>query len=140
MRLTLSIALLPVLTGACVSIRPVIAPATFVTQQQPEVVWVNAGDHPDQMIPLARPTVVGDSLHGHWLATGDPIRVPLTRVTMIARQPDRRRTALLLASAAVVAGFIVWRAGDDSGLPSGCVFDPRSGWYCPDGGDGSRRR
>jgi|SRR5688572_13023545 hypothetical protein len=132
MQLTRLIVLIPCVTGACMTVRPVVAPASFVTQRQPEIVWVNAADHADQTIPLARPTVVGDSLHGQWLGTGDRVSLNLSRVTsMVARQPDRRRTALLVAGAALVAGFVVWRSRDDSGLSSGCVFDPRSGWYCP---------
>jgi hypothetical protein len=93
-------------------------------------VWVQAVDHP-HAIPLGRPTVSGDSLHGLWLGTAERVTLPLSKVTMMARQPDRRRTALLAVGAALVAGFIVWRATDDTGPSSGCVFDPRSGWYCP---------
>jgi hypothetical protein len=123
--------LLPCCTAACVSVRPVLAPATFVSQQQPELVWVHAADHAAHPIPLGQPRVVGDSLHGLWVGTGERLSLPLSGVQMVARQPAKGRTALLVASAALVAGFIVWRASDDSGLPSGCVFDARSGWYCP---------
>lgn len=132
MRLTRLIALLPCVTGACMTVRPVLAPANFVSQKQPEIVWVNAIDHADQTIPLGRPTVVGDSLHGQWLGTGDRVSLGLSRVTsMVARQPDRRRTTLLVAGAALLAGFIAWRARNARGPSGSCVFDPRYGWYCP---------
>lgn len=131
MRTRLVTALLPCVSAACMTVRPVIAPASFVTQRQPEVVWVSAADHAAHPIPLGRPAVVGDSLQGLWLGTGERLTLPLSGVQMVARQPDTRRTVLLVAGAALAAGFIAWRATDDRGPQSGCVFDPRSGWYCP---------
>lgn len=125
------IALLPLLIGACMTVRPVLAPASFITQRQPEVVWVHSADHAAHPIPLARPSVVGDSVHGLWVGTGERLSLPLNGVQMVARQPSKGRTLLLVAGAALAAGFIVWQTRDDSGMPSGCVFDPRSGWYCP---------
>ena len=119
--------LLPI-AAACVSVRPVLAPATFIPTRQPDLVWVTV--QTGERLALARPTITGDTLTGHQL--GELITVPLPRVqVMHARQTDKARTALFVASVTALAGFFVWRASHSSGRSSGCVFDPRSGWYCP---------
>ena len=122
-------ALLPVAAAACVSVRPVLAPAQFIPASQPQLVWVTVES--GEQLALSRPTITGDTLSGHHF--GDRIAVPLQRVqVMHARQPDKKRTALFVAGVGAIAGFIVWRASHSSGQSSGCVFDPRSGWYCPE--------
>jgi hypothetical protein len=122
------VALIPLAAAACVSTRPVLVPARFIPARQPELVWVTVQN--GERLPLSRPTIVGDTLHGHHL--GERIAVPLTGVrVMHARQSDRTRTALLVAGVGVLAGLVVWRASESGGPPSGCVFDARSGWYCP---------
>ena len=125
-------AIIPFAAAACVTVRPVATPASFIPQRQPELVWVTSSDHEGQTIPVGRPMIQGDSLYGQWLGTSEHVRLHLPRVTSVfARQPDRTRTTLLVAGATLVAGFIVWRATNASGKGSGCVFDARSGWYCP---------
>lgn len=131
MNLRSLVALVPFAAAACVTVRPVAAPVTFIPQQQPELVWVTAADHEGQTIPVGRPTIRGDSLHGHWLGTSERVSLHLPRVTsIVARQPDPRRTALLVAGVGLIAGLVVWRASvANSG--QACAYDPRGGWYCP---------
>lgn len=110
------------------SVRPVLAPATFIPARQPDVVWVTV--QTGEQLALTRPTITGDTLTGHQL--GERIAVPLGHVqVMRARQTDKKRTALFVAGVGALAGFFVWRASQSGGPQSGCVFDPRSGWYCP---------
>lgn len=131
MKLRLLFVLLPFAAAACVSVRPVVAPVSFIPQQQPELVWVTASGHEGQVIPLVRPTILGDSLHGQWHGTSERVSLHLPRVTsMVARQPDRKRTTLLVAGVGLIAGLVVWRASvANSG--QACAYDPRGGWYCP---------
>lgn len=119
-----------VTTGACVTVRPVAAPVNFIPQQNPELVWVTANN--GEVIPMTRPAIRGDTLVGQWLGSTDPVSVPLGQVrSMYARQPDRTRTALLVASVVALGGFIVWRSTARAGS-SNCVFDSGNNWWtCP---------
>lgn len=121
--------LLPLATAACMSVRPVLAPAKFIPTSRPDLVWVTVDN--GEQLALTRPPITGDTLSGNHF--GDRVTLALPRVqVMHARQPDRKRTALFVATLGAVAGFIVWRASNAGGQSSGCVFDPRSGWYCPE--------
>ena len=123
------LALLPLAATACVSVRPVLVPAQFIPTSQPQLVWVTVEN--GEQLALSRPTITGDTLSGQHF--GDRVAVPLQRVQIMhARQPDKKRTALFVAGVGAIAGFIVWRASNSSGQSSGCVFDARSGWYCPE--------
>lgn len=116
--------------AACMTVRPVAAPVTFIPQQNPEIVWITA--HSGEVIPMSRPMLRGDTVTGHWIGTSEPVSVPLPQVQMVyARQPHQTRTALLIASATALAGFLVWRATRSGGVSGSCTFDPRSGWNCP---------
>lgn len=119
-----------VIPAGCVTVRPVAAPVNFIPQENPQLVWVTANS--GEVIPMARPVIRGDSLAGQWLGSAEPVSVPLGEVRAVhARQPDRTRTALLVASALAVTGFIVWRAASSS-RSSGCVFDSGNNWWtCP---------
>ncbi|MDP3912074.1 MAG: hypothetical protein Q8Q14_16955 [Gemmatimonadales bacterium] len=116
-------------TAACVTVRPVAAPVNFIPQQNPEIVWITAQS--GEVIPVSRPVLRGDTVTGHWIGTSEPVSVPLPQVQMVyARQRHHARTALLIASATALAGFVAWRATRSGGVSSDCVFDPRSGWDC----------
>jgi len=123
--------------AGCMTVRPVLAPTSFIPQRSPELVWVT--HESGEVIPIARPSIRGDTLHGHWVGTSEPVTVALPQVRAIyARQPARARTAFFIAGAGALVGFIAWRASQIGGPPSGCVFDPRSGWNCPPEGRRAR--
>jgi hypothetical protein len=101
------------LGGACVSVRPVVAPEQFIPAEQPALVWVTTTE--DEVIPVAGPTVRDAAIMGTWRGLGEPVAIPLSRARLVqARQPDRRRTTLLLVGLGAGAGFLVWRALSDN--------------------------
>jgi hypothetical protein len=100
--------------SACVSVRPVASPEQFIPAQQPEVVWVTT--HQEETIPIAGPTVRNAAISGIWQGVGDSVAVPLSQTMAVqARQPDRKRTTLLVVGVGVAAGFLVWRMVADNG-------------------------
>jgi hypothetical protein len=128
MNLRLVLALVPLAAAACVTVRPVLAPATFIPARSPDVVWVTAQS--GEIIPVGDPTLQGDTLVGRWVGTSEPVRFPLPQARVIqAAQPHRGRTALLAASIGVLAGFIVYRATQSSGPKANCHFDGHD-WTC----------
>ncbi len=101
------------LGSACVSVRPVVAPEQFIPAQQPELVWVTTPD--DEVIPVAAPAVRDAAIVGTWRGLGEPVAIPLQRARLVqARQPDRRRTTLLIVGLGAGAGFLVWRVLADN--------------------------
>lgn len=119
---------LPVL-AACATVRPVAAPVNFIPQRNPRIVWVTAQS--GEVIPVMRPSIQGDTLLGQWQGTSERVRLPLPQIQMIsARQPDRTRTALLVAGATALAGFIVWRAIEGGNGPGICFYEPGPGTFC----------
>jgi hypothetical protein len=122
------VVLLP--AAACVTVRPIAAPATFIPQRNPELVWVT--HHDGEVIPVVRPSLRGDSLHGTWLGTAERVTLSLPRIqSMSTRQPDHRRTAMLVATIGVVAGFVVYRAARAAGPKAACHFDGHeNAWTC----------
>jgi hypothetical protein len=128
MKLRALMLLVPCLAAGCVTVRPVLTPAHFIPQTNPELVWVT--QQSGEVIPVSRPSLQGDTLVGHWLGTSESVRLALpTLQGMSARQPDRRRTTLLVAGAGLLAGFFVWRALNDKGQPANCHFDGHE-WTC----------
>lgn len=124
-----SLVVLIAIGGAgCVTVRPVVAPANYIPQQKPDLVWVTS--HAGEVIPIARPTISGDTVIGQWLGTSESVRLALPQVQMIhARQPDRTRTAWLIASATALAGLIVWRTLNAGGDGINCPYDPARGQF-----------
>lgn len=101
-------ALLP-LIGACSAFVSVASPREYLSTKQPERVWVTRTD--GAVVVVNGPQVFGDSLVG--FVNGEYAEMPLGQVRqLLARQPARGRTALLItASAAVAAGLIyIFRA------------------------------
>lgn len=122
-------ALLVLSTAACVTVRPVATPASFIPQRNPDLVWVTVQS--GEVIPIAGPQLRGDTLSGRWLGTSDPVSMQLPQVRMVsARQPDRTRTALLIATATAFAGFVVWRAIRSGNGTTNCIYEPGPGWTC----------
>lgn len=112
---------------ACMSVRPVLTPSSFIPQRNPELVWATSQE--GEVIPIARPSLRGDTLVGHWLGTREPVSVMLPQVQIQARQPDHKRTALMAAGIGLVAGFVLYRAlTGTGGPPSNCHFD--GDWTC----------
>lgn len=119
--------LAPLAAVGCMTVRPVVTPATYIPQQKPELVWVTQAS--GEVIPVAGPTVQGDTLVGSWLGTSERVSVALPRVQAIyARQPDRKRTTMLVAFAGVATGFLVWRAIQAGNGASNCFYVPGPGW------------
>lgn len=122
-------ALLALSTMACVTVRPVATPASFIPQRSPDLVWVTAQS--GEVIPIAGPHLRGDTLSGKWFGTSDSVSVQLPELRMVyARQPDRTRTAWLIATATAFAGFVVWRAIRSGNGTTNCVYEPGPGWTC----------
>ena len=79
--------------SACMTVRPV-QPAQFIPQQKPPVVWVTYNDN--SFVPVAGPTMVGDTLKGTWSGLGEPVAVTLSEIkTVQAKIKSPKRTALL---------------------------------------------
>jgi hypothetical protein len=119
-RASLTAILLATNTG-CTSVRPVLAPDRFIPQQRPELVWVlnERGD----VVPLAQPRVETDSLFGTWEGLGEPVAMKLGDVREVrARQPDRTKTALLVAALVGGAGLVYWGAAQGHGPEAQCVI------------------
>lgn len=119
--------LAPLAAAGCMSVRPVASPSTFIPQRNPDLVWVTQPS--GEVIPITGATVRGDTLSGRWLGTSEPVSVALPRVQAIyARQPDRKRTTLLVVAGGALAGFLVWRAMRAGNGPSNCFYVPGPGW------------
>lgn len=128
MRLGTLLALIPLGAAACVTVRPVLAPTSFIPARSPDIVWVTA--HSGEVIPVGQPALRGDTLVGQWAGTSEPVSFPLPQIrVMQAAQPHHGRTALLAASIGVLAGFIVYRATQSSGPKADCYFDGHE-WTC----------
>ena len=79
--------------SACMVVRRV-QPAQFIPQQKPPVVWVTYNDN--SFVPVAGPTMVGDTLKGTWSGLGEPVAVTLSEIkTVQAKIKSPKRTALL---------------------------------------------
>jgi hypothetical protein len=102
-------------TTACVTMRPVSAPASFIPAHRPQHVRIIARG---QVMLLSQPRLIGDTLTG-W-AHGEYQELLLSDVQRVeAPQPAPVRTVLVVtAAAAGVATLIISTRG------SGPVVDP----------------
>ena len=115
--------------AGCVTVRPVVAPVTFIPQQNPDVVWVTA--HSGEVIPVARPRLDGEAVTGQWLGTSERVTLPFPQIRVVhAAQRDRGRTAALVAAVGVLGGFIVWRAIQSGNGSGNCIYVPGPGTSC----------
>jgi hypothetical protein len=120
-RAAISLALLA--STACASVRPVHDPARFVTDTRPAVVYIVHANR--ALITVAGPHVRGDTLHGTWAdQPGRTVAVPMQQVqSMVARQPDGKRSALLLAGVGTLAAVAVFAVvTQSSGEPLECSY------------------
>jgi hypothetical protein len=103
----LTAALLPLvaLATACSTVVAVHdPPAAFITAHDPGVVWITKADN--SVVELASPKVMGDTLAG--FVGPDYLELPLSSVQSLrARQPARKRTALLIGGATLAAAGAV---------------------------------
>lgn len=120
-RATMSLAALA--CTACASVRPVQDPARFIADTRPNVVYIVHANR--SLITIANPRVRGDTLHGTWAdQPGRTLAVPMQQVhSMVARQPDGKRSALLLAGAGTLAAVAVFAlVTNSSGEPLDCSY------------------
>jgi hypothetical protein len=117
-------------SAGCFTIQPVRRPADFIPQTNPELVWIRQQD--GEVLPVARPSLLGDTLVGIRAGTPEPVRVALPRIQSIsARQPDTPRTLLVAVTGFALAGFIAWRATKGSGSPNYCFITSGGEFHCP---------
>jgi len=125
-----SVLMIALTSAGCFTIQPVRRPADFIPQSHPELVWVRQPD--GEVVPVARPSLVGDTLVGLRAGTPESLRVALPRIQSItARQPDTKRTLLVAVTGIALAGFIAWRATKGSGSPNYCFIGSDGQFHCP---------
>ena len=126
MLLRLTAALLPlvVLATACttvVSVRD--QPGAFIEAHDPGVVWVTKADN--SIVQVASPRIIGDTIVG--FVGADYVELPLSSVQSLrARQPARKRTALLIGGAALVAAgaAVAWLSSSAHSTQTTVCTDP----------------
>jgi len=80
----------------CASVRPVLQPSQFFNQaKKPDIVVVTYKDN--SQVPVAKPSMSGDTLVGTWAGLGEPVAVRLNELQRIdARQRSVARTTVLV--------------------------------------------
>lgn len=103
---------------ACSSVQTVRNPEHFFSTTHPPVVVVVYNDNGE--VPIAQPTMKGDTIVGIWDGLNEPISVPMDQVQRIdAVQKDPRKTTLFVAAligAAAVTTYGFTRAVQDTGV------------------------
>ena len=103
--------------AACTSLRR-IEPGDYIAKNGPDVVWVT---YPNKaVVPVAEPSVVGDTLKGLQKGTSRPLSIPLDQVQSVeARTPDHTKTILFVTGLGIVwvsSVYFIWvsQAGPNS--------------------------
>ena len=103
---------------ACSSVQTVHNPEQFFNTTHPPVVVVVYNDNGE--VPVAQPTMKGDTIVGIWDGLGEPISVPMDQVQRVdAVQKDPKKTTLFIAAlvgAAAVTTYGFARAVTDHGV------------------------
>jgi hypothetical protein len=103
----------------CQTIQPVASPGSFVSSKQPELIWVT--NEWNEVVPLGRPRIAGDSLVGTWIGLGDEVRIPLATARNVeAKQFNAGRTFILAGSLATVSAALVYWVANGTGDPKPC--------------------
>lgn len=103
--LAMAVALLAAV--GCKTVQPVMQPAQYIPQENPDLVVVIYKDN--AQVPVSKPRMSGDTLMGTWAGLGEPVAVPMNQVRRIdAIQPNRKRTVIAVAAIAGVAALGVW--------------------------------
>lgn len=114
---------------ACSSVQTVRNPAQFFETTRPQMVVVTYHDNGE--VPIAQPTMRGDTIVGTWWGLGEPVSVAMSEVQRIdAVQKDSRKTTafvLTLVGVGAVTAYGLSRAAFNS---SGVLCD-----YARTGGD-----
>lgn len=127
-----AVLLLGAVTG-CTTMQPVLAPAPFIAQKQPQVVYVQYQD--GSILPIGLPKIQGDSVVGLLLpAASEHVAVALPDARQIlARQRDGKRTRWLFAGLAVASGtlvYLVTHSGSSGCFPKGPEEKPTPDVAC----------
>ena len=103
-------------TVGCATLQPLREPAQFIAAENPKVVYVTYKNRTVEGV--AQPRVSGDSLFG--ALQGNPshrVAVPLSQVQLMrAKQPDRKRTIMLIAGLGVFTAanvYMLAKTGSD---------------------------
>jgi hypothetical protein len=101
--------------GACMTMRPVESPSSFLAGKSPGVVVVIAND--GKATEIATPKLLADTVYG-FNAEGDEVTFAVNNVqTMIAKQISVPKTILVAAGATVLTAFLataVFGSGTDT--------------------------
>lgn len=90
----------------CATLQPVQEPARYISEKQPEVVYVT---YPNRsVVPVSHPRVQDDKLVGIWQGLGERVEVPLSQVSIEAIQPNKKRTSWMIAGLSVVGVAGIW--------------------------------
>lgn len=91
---------------ACSSVQTVKDPAAFMATH-PEQVLVIYEDRSE--VPIADPKLRNDSIIGTWDGLGEPVALPMSRISRIdAVQKDTKRTVLFIGGLAATTGLTIW--------------------------------
>ena len=126
LRKPVAAALLGAMTG-CTAVRPVVAPAPFISSKHPDVIYV--WDKQGRVFSIARPVVQGDSVVGVSPRLDKSVGLPLSSVSRVAAaQADHGRTALLAILLGGGAGGLLYALAH-AGTSQPCdaiMLDPKN--------------
>jgi hypothetical protein len=97
-----SLALVLFSSIGCATVQPVPNPAQYIDKAHPSVLYVTYTDN--SSVSVSQPRISGDTLFGTTpgVAGSEAVALPLHDLSAIrAPQPDRKKTALLIAAIAV---------------------------------------
>jgi hypothetical protein len=105
-------------TVGCATLQTLREPAQFIATENPKVVHVTYKNRTIEVV--AQPRVSGDSLFGALQRSpSHRVAVPLSQVQLIqARQPNGKRTTMMIAGLAVFTATSVLVLSNSGGGPS----------------------
>src|SRR5262245_12729096 len=106
--------------AGCTAIRPLPAPAAYIQEHKPPVVWV--ADTNGEVLRLNGPTVRGDSVVGVLLGADGPSAIALTpEQAVFAKQKSPAKTAELIGVFALVGGLATYGIIAGQSGPEDCA-------------------
>ncbi len=125
LRRSVAVVLLWAISG-CTAVRPVMAPAPFISDKHPRVVYVV--DKDGRLFTIAEPRLQGDSVVGVSAQLDHAVGLPLDRVQQVqASQVSRARTVVLvtvLGAGAIGLAYFAAHAGGGQSC-NNATFDPK---------------
>jgi hypothetical protein len=104
----------------CSSVRQVRAPGSYIERERPSLVWVT--DVSGETTPVSQPRVVRDSIRGTWALGAEEVAVSISNVKAVyAKQPDARRTGLLIVGGGAGLVLIYLAAENGRGEQARCI-------------------